>query len=775
MAGFRLLARKRVRKSTQGLAAGTLAQRTPSTGLRAAALGVALAAVAALAGVGAVPAEEAGTRLIPVEAAFDPAVEAVPGGEVPVIIPVPQRAEFPDGLLPLKGVYLRVVGGNPELQHAALSLRDELASRWGVEVGGAGPEILIGTVQDEELAGRVRQAGIRLDGAEAYALHVGPQGAWVAGAGARGAYWGVQTLLQLVAKGPDGPVLRFADIVDWPAFAVRAAMIYLDAYSEGVNDRLIPILARHKFNQVLVMANYVQWDSTRQIWHPQGAGKDEARRVAGLIRRYGMEPVPLIELLGHAQWMFYGGANRDLLQDPGCPEPFAYDPLNPRTYEVVLPVLDEAIEVFRPRYVHIGHDEVRNRCTFPATEEGRRAGFNTLFYNDVMRLYEHLRSRGVGTMMWQDVAFSEVTRDIVGRLPKDIVITDWHYWPADDFPSVREIRAAGFPVIGATWYRPGNAESFARSALRDGAIGMLQTRWTGYFGNPSVADGQTEQAVAYIRAAASFWNPDAPVSEEVAARRFADEWVQPRTLAGQPGLHAARQAWRPVSGRLVYLGPHATRSLVDPDGSGWLGKGPEYDLSALVEEAEEAAQETGMAAGPDGQQASGADVPAGRVVRLGPYAFHLSGAVVTRANRGAARDLPETVTIPIHAEAAALAVLHAAGWAAPGKRQSVGTYTLTYQDGTTHTRRLSYGREIAAWTDPTLNSLARYPAWRGHTRNGLPIGLDVLEIENPYPNKMIASFTVKSDVRWTNPVVVGLTLLDAVSGRSVPAAGGGPK
>lgn len=663
------------------------------------------------------------------------------------ILPVPQQASFSEGILLLRGLQVQIIGDAQELRRAVRDLQAELRTRLDLElpVGGQGGptySLLIGTRADDALAARADAAGLTVTRPEGYALHVGPDGAWVIGADPQGAYWGVQTLRQLLSADPPG--FRFADIADWPAFPVRMAMIYLDAYSKGINDRLIPILAQYKFNSVLVMCDYVRWNSAPNIWHPLGATTAEAKRVAELIRDYGMEPVPLIELLGHAEWLFYNGQNRDLYQDPDAATPFAYDTLNPRTYEVVKPILDEAIEIFQPRWVHIGHDEVRNVNSFPARPEGKAIGFNKLFYDDVMTLYNHLKSRGVGTMMWQDVAFSGATREITRELPKDIIFTDWHYNPGEDFPSIREIQEAGFRVIGASWYPDGNPETFARSAYKDGALGMLQTRWTGYFGNPSIVDGQSEQAIAYLRAAAAFWNPNAPVFD---ARIGSDNSPGSGTSVAARFYEAWKPAsYRPISGRLVDLQPFATRSLVDLDGSGWIGKGPEYDLTALASYYGDS----------------------NTTVRLGPFAFQITGAVMTRANRGIARELPERVTIPLQTQAAALAVLHTTAWVAPASGMPAGRYVITYEDGSTFTTLLTYQHQIAAWTDPTLKSLLRYPAWRGTTRNGLAVGVDVLTIVNPYPQKIIASFTVESSGGSANPTILGLTLLDAVpSGQEV--------
>ncbi|MBE3574245.1 MAG: beta-N-acetylhexosaminidase [Firmicutes bacterium] len=676
----------------------------------------------------------------------------------PDVWPVPQRAVYPSGILPLASLRLETVGNAPQIGYAVRDLQDELKVRFGTtlpvfnvtrlataESGAAGAvdlgreesgstrpgaakplPLIIGTRADAALAAKADAAGLKVTHPEGYALHVGPDGAWIVGADPQGAYWGVQTLRQLLAVDPAG--FRYADIADWPAFPLRMAMIYLDAYSRGINDRLIPILAQYKFNTVLIMCDYVQWDSTPNIWNPQGASKAEARRVAELIRSYGMEPVPLIELLGHVQWMFYNGQNQDLYQDPEASEPFAYDTLNPRTYAVVEAVLQEAVDVFKPRWVHIGHDEVRNVNRFPARPNGKALGFERLFYDDVVRLHDFLKSRGVATMMWQDVVFSGATLPLARELPKDIVFTDWHYTAAEDYPSIRQIRSYGFQVVGASWDGEDNPETFARSALRDGALGMLQTRWTGYFGNPSIVDGQAQQAIAYLRAGAAFWNPDVARAREEAMAvsapaRYYDAWLP--------------TPYRPIPGRLVNLSGYATRSLVDPGDSGWIGKGPDYDLSGLMP-------------------------PRGTTtVRLGPYLFHISGAVMTRADRGVARSLPARVTIPLHAKAAALAALNTTAWAAPADGMPVGRYVLTYAGGSTLAVPLTYQRQIAAWTDPVLKSLVRYPAWRGTARSGLPVGADVFVIRNPHPEEEIASFTVESAGNDANPTMLGLTLLDA--------------
>lgn len=120
---------------------------------------------------------------------------------------------------------------------------------------------------------------------------------------------------------------------------------------------------------------------------------------------------------------------------------------------------------------------------------------------------------------------------------------------------------------------------------------MIQTRWTGYFGNPSIWDGQAQQGVAYVRAAGAFWNPEAKAV--VNAESIYRDLYAP-------------VAYRGTAGATVSLKAASTRSLSDDDEKGWIGKGPDIDLRSL---------RTG-------------------VQQIGAYKFDISGAVMLRGRVG---------------------------------------------------------------------------------------------------------------------------------------------
>lgn len=661
------------------------------------------------------------TPALAAPAALTPVPDALAASPSRVIIPAPQRAEFPAGTLPLTGLALKLVGDAPELGWAARDLKAEWQTRLETPLPDSGAAFLtIGTRADAGLAAKARAAGLYTEQPEGYALWVDASGAYIVGADARGAYYGAQTLRQLLT--PAG--LRFARIQDFPGLRQRVAMIYLDSYSKGVNDRLIPMLAELKYNAALIMSNYVQWDVAKSGgWaSPAGASKAEAARVADLARSYGLEPIPLIETLGHVAWMFQGGKNLDLVQDPQSQNPYAYDTLNPETYSrVIFPVLKEAVETFKPKQIHIGHDEVRSD-RFPARDNGKALGFEKLFVDDTVKLHDYLNSLKVGTIIWHDAAFADaVAATLPPQLPKDLTVASWNYTPAPDYPVLSTIKDAGFTALGASWSDPLNTETYAAAALRRGASGMIQTRWTGYFGNPSLWDGQADQGVNYVRGGNSFWNPAArPLAEvdpTLAEATYRDLYA-PTPYAQHPG-------------QLVHLSNLVTRSLSDPDENGWINKGPGIDLSGL---------------------------PTGNV-KIGAYRFLISGAVMLKGSRGAASGLPTQASFELNQKAARLAFLHTTGWTTPINRDTVGRYEIVYADGSKVVQPLNYGRHIRAWTELTPRSMVQAPGWRGQTRDGLAVNVGVLDWVNPRPDQVIKSVTLSSEGKEANPTLLGLTLI----------------
>ncbi len=663
------------------------------------------------------------------------------------IIPQPKSLRWLNGAFEITPATRIVVGPSvqPEDLYAARDLNNELAA-WGARPldvehasEGAVPAgaIVIGEPSlNPAAAALLAQEGLRVTpqdpGPEGYALKISPTFIVASGADRRGTYYAIQTLRQLVGRDAGRLIIRSAEVRDWPDHAIRAVHIVLDSYSDVFHTRLIDrIFSRYKFNTLIAEAEYIRWDSARNIWHPGGATKAQAAAVVAAARAHLVEPVPLIATLGHVGWLFTNDQNLDLLEMPDdqASARFVYNPLSPRVYDVILPILDEAIDLFKPRYLHIGHDEVRNVVPFPWSDEGRRLGFGELFVRDTQRLYEHLRQRGVGTMMWGDVLLNSDYEAEFARLPRDIVMVDWEYHDAARYPTLDRLRAMGFSVLGATWYGFGNNAGFAREAKRAGATGMVRATWTGFFGNRTALQSQYQQIYSYLIAAEHFWNADRPapaLTAVEAAARFRADW------------RSEREGPRVVSGRLLDLRGVANRSYVD-DGAGWLGKGSGYDLRNLP-------------SGP--QRLAGV-----QFVVLDPQERGGRSVVMLRGAQGPDRDLPDRVTIGAGFAAGALCFLHTLPYPASRFGEMVATYRVWFADGGTTEIPVRYLVNIGTWLgDPV--SIDHEIAWTGQTKSGVGARLSMLCWTNPDPQRAIVAVDLQAVGSEAAPAIFAITALD---------------
>jgi len=400
--------------------------------------------------------------------------------------------------------------------------------------------------------------------AEGYVLSVSKAGVVLAGADARGAFYGAQTLAQLVRPGPAASLLGAA-VRDWPALPIRGAHVYLPPRGQmAFFERLLDYLAGMKCNTLFLeiggglayerrprintawrsfcrranayrperdpMPESLATDAMRRrmgqdgscIAHPAGpvamqvhrafyknsphtelAGgewltKDEARRIADLCRDRHVEVIPEVQSFSHSYYLCC--AYPEIAERADDPFPDTYCPSRPKTYEVLFDVMDEVIEVFGPRTIHCGHDELYTIRVCPACR--RRSG-HELLAGDVSRIHDFLAARGVRTAMWGDKLMNHrrksgrwgpvcglagrracpetgeawaqpATWKAIDHIPADVLILDWYWglYPASE----RYFRERGFEVCFGN-YDPTRMTDFDRRARPAGVLGAEASSW----------------------------------------------------------------------------------------------------------------------------------------------------------------------------------------------------------------------------------------------------------------------------------------------------------
>lgn len=145
----------------------------------------------------------------------------------------------------------------------------------------------------------------------------------------------------------------------------------------------------------------IHWENGGGSWLNQ----TELRELIEYCEAHGLEVIPEVPSLSHADYLLT--RHPELAENPADPVPDTYCPSNEAAYALLFDVLEEVLEVFRPRFVHIAHDEWHTACLCTKCT-GQDPG--VLFANDVNRIHRWLKDRGIGSMIWGDMLFSFIDR-----------------------------------------------------------------------------------------------------------------------------------------------------------------------------------------------------------------------------------------------------------------------------------------------------------------------------------------------------------------------------
>ncbi len=247
-------------------------------------------------------------------------------------------------------------------------------------------------------------------------------------------------------------------IYNYPRCEHRSARVYLPPKSEmPYFKKFIDTLLYHGFNSILLEVGgcmeYKRHPEINEYWkaysrefseyngktyhhqiskrvrnsvHTYNAGGDvysqeELRELAEYCRVREMEIIPEIPSLTHSEYIL--GAYPSLAE---CDDEYLPDtccPQNDQLHKIVFDLYDEAIEVFKPKTLHIGHDEWWVMCL---CDKCRGKDPARLFADNVNKCYDYLASKGVETMFWADklVGLEEKTGEPQAGVYKKIYSTD---------------------------------------------------------------------------------------------------------------------------------------------------------------------------------------------------------------------------------------------------------------------------------------------------------------------------------------------------------------
>lgn len=575
---------------------------------------------------------------------------------------------------------------------------------------------------------------------EYYELSVKPEKIVIRANEPIGLRHGIGMIGELLWADPKDPGVICVDIEDWPSLRMRGVHCFSGRNAAALQTKFVErIFSPAKLNTIVYECGYVKWDATPLAhFEKYGMEKAQAAHVIAAMRANYLEPIPLIQSIGHIDWL-----NRNVIDETTgrraygeyLVSPTAYgtcfDPRNKKGHEFLKKVYDEVIAMFAPQYFHLGFDEcLVGSARLVALSKTAGVPPEELFVDQLLILRAYLAARNIRTMIWGDILLKrgeeapdyghapslEAAKAMRKRIPKDVLIADWHYGnhKPEKYISIGVLQKDGFEVLGSTALSPGNLIGFNAALKQAESLGHLQTTWAGFSFDPASFDKLFPHYYSYVLGAEVAWNGDYERVEDVPFsfdEKFVELWTQDDfSRFMKPGA----KHWS------VDLSEVANLALA---GKRWLG----------MSVANAPGEIDALASGTVRFQMAGAG--------------GIGKAVLFDAKYNPAGSWPEKLVVSAARKMDALLFVQAASMR--GKwDEEIARYVLTYSDDCTHAVPLRYGRNIF-WYAETCNGRLwdnhNSPLlWQSQSKAGQPVAVRYLKVDNPYPDKVIKSVTIES-------------------------------
>ncbi|MBN2036888.1 MAG: family 20 glycosylhydrolase [Chitinispirillaceae bacterium] len=276
---------------------------------------------------------------------------------------------------------------------------------------------------------------------ESYMLRIDPDRITLRGGGRAGAFYGVQTLRQLIKS--SGPFLPCLTIDDSPDFTHRG--FYHDVTRGKVPTlatlfSLVDILASYKINQLqLYVEHAFAFSHIPELW----SGKDpltprEIRELDRYCQLNHIELVPSIATFGHLYELLrikrFEHLNELDLRASVLPHNlwdrmahYTIDVSREESFVLIKSMLDEYLPLFSSSKANICCDETFDLGKGKNRQRAANEGPGKLYTDFVTKLIGVVRSHNKTPMLWGDMVLRYP--ELLKEFPADTVFLNWSYDP----------------------------------------------------------------------------------------------------------------------------------------------------------------------------------------------------------------------------------------------------------------------------------------------------------------------------------------------------------
>lgn len=330
--------------------------------------------------------------------------------------------------------------------------------QYALKGDGSDVKIYIGTARFAEMVRNLPDFAKE----EAYELVVGKKGVKIYAMTEEGAFRASQTLEMMRLLDPQ---IQYCTVYDYPRFQHRGIMLDESRSFKGKEfvKKQIDAIALLRMNVMHLhltdaagwrlqidaypnLTDHVAWrkGETYHEWEAKGYPftnaqdpdayggfytKDDIREIVAYAAERHIDIIPEIEMPGHSMEVNRAYPEIACVGPDGKPRPFSWDLCvgNDATFEFLETVLEEVIELFPYKYIHIGGDEAVKKdwevcvnCQKRMQEEGMKHK-NELQGYLVRHIEQFLRERGKIVIGWDEI--------VETGIPEQAVVMSWRGTP----------------------------------------------------------------------------------------------------------------------------------------------------------------------------------------------------------------------------------------------------------------------------------------------------------------------------------------------------------
>lgn len=414
------------------------------------------------------------------------------------LVPNPHEIEFKEGAFSLDGdVFAEIYLKDKEEEVFQFDLlQKEYKSSIGVELTSGSDSnkrrISVGIKGAGRAFNRlIEQHNLQPDeqiGEEGYRLMVTSDQIIISANTKRGAFYGIQTLRQLIRTQRKVGSIPALEIRDWPDLEIRAIMddisrgpVPTKAYMQQQVERM----AEMKINMLTYYTEHVVKTKSHPVFAPEGGALDieEWTELADYAKKYHIDLVGNFQSFGHFDQILKHPEYAHLGESG-----MLLSPAFEESYELLEDIYSEMIPAFHSDYFHVNSDETFDLGSGASKAMVDSLGKAVVYANHIKRLHKIVTGLGKKMLMWGDIILENP--EILDMLPKDIIQVTWGYDIMDDYSHritpfmekdfkllVSTAVLNSFSVMPDFNVSRGNIGGFMAETVEQGAWGMLNTVW----------------------------------------------------------------------------------------------------------------------------------------------------------------------------------------------------------------------------------------------------------------------------------------------------------